>query len=167
MGYNKFTDRFTGWEEKVREKYNLDEEQFDMLIDYNFAFIRDCMDNPTMPIITIPKFGSFSPKLGRINMSLYLYFRWYKKKGESYRNTIKEKVAIVWPVRNRLVNEAKGEYTASNWSQHFKRSIGSKKIIFEEKLKRFWLQDFPSYKRMMSNTQDRPYYSHKAKEHKN
>lgn len=163
MSKNRFTDRFKGWKENVQKEYGIDDEHFDLIVEENFAFIAQCIDNPTMPVVSLPKFGTFTPTVGKLSMSVHTTLRWLREKGDSYRKTAQERIKKVWPIRNRLINEKNGEYTSANWAKHFKRSEGRKLIDFKPDLNRYWLNDFPGYSNYTHKDAEKPDYAKKIK----
>jgi len=124
-----FVDKWPEWKEEKMSKFDLSEEHFEFVCDSSFDFISECISNPTMPILKISGFGTLKPTIGKINLGLKSAFRWNKlgnKTTEELRNVVRR----LWPVRNRLINEYYGEFTATNWHQYFKASAGGSVIQF-------------------------------------
>ena len=155
-------ERLPGWKEKIMEEYGITEKHLLFIVDHAVNWIPDAISNPTMPEIQIKGFGSFRPNLRGIKNSLHMSKRHRIKSGDP--TLFKEKVKKLWPVRNRLINEANGEYTQTNWAKHFKESEGEVYVVYKEDLERFWIDDFPGFQKY-GNTlrKEKPKYAHSIK----
>ena len=159
-------NKFESWKIKMMEDHGVTEEHLLLVLDSQFDYIAWCVDNPTMPQITIPGFGTLKPSKGLIKRSLRMVVKWRKIKGESYRERAVEMFSKLWPIKNRLLNEKNEEYTAKNWYRHFLESVGAKNIVYKEGRKRWWMQDFPGYTTYKHNPNPRPNYSLRIEKNK-
>lgn len=155
-------ERIPGWKERIMEEYDLSEEHVDFIVNHAVNWIPDTIENPTMPEIQIKGFGTFRPNLKVIKSALSQSLR-HKKIGAN-EQLFEDKVRKLWPIRNRLINEANGEYTQTNWAKHFKESEGEVFIVYKEDLERFWIDDFPGFKKY-GNTlrKEKPEYAENIK----
>lgn len=116
-------DRWLGWKNKKLEEHNISEEHLHFAINHTFDFIEMAIMNPTMPVIVMENLGTFKPTLSMINASIRYRMRWYRS-GNKSREEIVDDLKRLWPIRNRLINEALGEFTSRNWNQYFLASDG-------------------------------------------
>lgn len=123
-----FIDKWPEWKKEMLDKYD-SEDHVELACDSVFDFINHAISNPTMPTVRVPKFGTLRPMVGKLNMGIKSTFRWWKK-GNKTREDVVYIVKKLWPVRNRLINEFYGEFTATNWHQYFRASVDEEFIDF-------------------------------------
>lgn len=126
-----FSDKWPEWKKKWMDELGLDEDQFNHVIDSSVDMIAEKMSNPTMPGVVIPRFGKIYPNKSYINSSIWMSILHWKK-GRKTRESLVELIKRLWPIRNRLINEKDGEYTAKNWNQYYKASEGEEYVKFVE-----------------------------------
>lgn len=99
---------------KIADRYDLDErEVFNILTGY-FDNLSKHIKDPGMPKILIPLFGSFKPRVKKINYYIRRYIRDYRE-GKVKRETVFNIIKRLWPVRNRIINENQGKETWKEW----------------------------------------------------
>lgn len=124
-----FVDKWPDWKKETMTETGLSEEHLEFVCDSSFEFINKCISNPTMPTIKISGFGTLKPTVGKINLGVKSAFRWMKS-GNKTKDELRDVIRKLWPIRNRLINEYYGEFTATNWHQYFKASAGERFVQF-------------------------------------
>lgn len=108
---------------KVGKKHGITVEEGELIIDEFFKSFKNAINDPRIPKVKFPCFGTFKPKRSFIYRSLKasIYFH---RLGGSTREYINARVKRLWPVRNRLIEEERGGYTYLKWKKKaFKEHI--------------------------------------------
>lgn len=99
---------------KVGQKHMIPISEGEFILNSFFESFRDAITDPRIPRVKFPNIGNFHPRLPRIYDSLKRSIRYYRKGGLT-REYINARIRRIWPVRNRLFSESKGEITWKEW----------------------------------------------------
>lgn len=124
-----YSNRWPEWKKSKLEETGLSEEKLELLLDSVFDFVKISMENPTMPVIKLGDFANLKPSVGKLTGAVKRAI-WNWRNGNKSREGVVALIKKVWPIRNRLINEYNGEFTAKNWHQYFKASVGKDFIVF-------------------------------------
>lgn len=123
-------DRFPDWVRRVIDEHpTLTPEDIEYAVQTAFKFIYVKISNPTYPIIRLKTLGVFYPSLKKVNFSMRNSIKTYRR-GVGRLTTVIATIKKLWPIRQRLQQEAKGAYTYRDWKQYHKASEGQDKIIY-------------------------------------
>lgn len=123
----RFLNLFPGVLESLCKKYGISVEEGEEILDQYFYSLRKALEDWRMPKIVIPLFGTFRPKIWKINHYIRRAIRNYKK-GYIQRGEAVRRIKKVWHIRRRLQKEKgfklttpKEEHTWYKW-----RDMGNK-----------------------------------------
>jgi len=106
---------------QIAKEHKLTDLELEEIIDYFFITLKAMIEDERLPKIQITNFGTFRPTIGKLNFDLNKSF-FYMHRGSYDRDKLIAKVKKLWPVRQRLAKEGRGEETWKLWSKK-KKSI--------------------------------------------
>jgi hypothetical protein len=99
---------------KVGKKHGIPIEEGEFIIGKFFESFNNAITDPRVPKVKLPLIGTFYPKVRYIYRSLRASYRFYHLGGAS-SEYMKARIKRIWPVRNRLLEEANGKITWNEW----------------------------------------------------
>lgn len=115
---------------RVAKRRGIEEEELkDMFHDF-FGYVRNMLEDPTVPPVFIKYLGTFRPTVGRFNWLIRSIIRraraGYMTKEEAYN-----RIRIIWPIRYRLKMEMSNtdENTWESWRPGGTRSEAYKRTL--------------------------------------
>lgn len=99
---------------RAGKKHGITVEEGEFIIGKFFESFRDALTDPRVPKVMLPLFGTFQPKIKYIYRSLRASIRFHKSGGTT-REYLNARIRRIWPVRNRLIEEANKGTTWNSW----------------------------------------------------
>lgn len=105
--------RFRPIIQKLSDDTDVPVKDIEEMIDVFFETMKRYITDPRMPSIKITNFGTFKPKLGKIN--------WHIKRTITFirsgvvKDWHRPKIKHLWQIRRRLMDEKKGVLTWKSW----------------------------------------------------
>lgn len=99
---------------KLSAEYQVPEESIEFMFDEFLTDLKDMIQDPRMPKIQITNWGTYKPSIGKINWQIRRAFYDFRN-GSITREALQKKVSMLWPVKQRLIKEQKGESTWIEW----------------------------------------------------
>lgn len=101
----------------LSEKYGIPEQEVELIYKDIFVRTKQKLQSSEIPRVLLHNFGTFQPSLGKINKQIYIWIFKYKD-GLLDRETLKQKLNYLLPVRNRLKKEMRSKKHKKYNSRH-------------------------------------------------
>lgn len=89
---------------KVAEKHDVEQKYVEDMYDHFFRTTKQIIKNPQIVNIVIPKWGSFTASLRKVNYEIRKLIRQYNC-GSLSREHVCVKISYLWPIRRKLMQE--------------------------------------------------------------